>query len=97
MAHARLIIVALVVVTSVTASLFPALATAQEADATTVKDDAATRQYDFANGLYIRGKAFFGQAAEQYRIFLRDYPDDARCDEALFRLGECYRNDGKLD
>jgi len=96
-AHARLIIVALVVVTSVTASPFPALAAAQEADATTVKDDAATRQYDFANGLYIRGKAFFGQAAEQYRIFLRDYPDDARCDEALFRLGECYRNDGKLD
>ncbi len=61
------------------------------------EDDAATRQYDFANGLYVRGEAFTSQAAQQYRIFLRDYPDDARCDEALYRLGECYRNDGKLD
>ena len=61
------------------------------------EDDAATRQYDFANGLYVRGEAFTSQAAEQYRIFLRDYPDDERCDEALYRLGECYRNDGKLE
>jgi len=65
-------------------------------DDAATQDDAATRQFDFANGLYLRGKAFYGQAAEQYRIFLRDYPADERCDEALFRLGECYRKDGKL-
>lgn len=75
--------------------LAAAPAPAQE-NAATGGDDAATRQYDFANGLYVRGEAFCGQAAEQYRIFLRDYPDDERCDEALYRLGECTRNDGKL-
>ncbi len=77
------------------AILLAAPAAAQDNEATT-KDDAATRQYDFANGLYIRGKAFYGQAAEQYRLFLRDYPNDKRCNEVLFRLGECYRKNGKL-
>ncbi|MBN1918189.1 MAG: tetratricopeptide repeat protein [Verrucomicrobia bacterium] len=95
MPHVRLIVLSLLIA----ALAGPLLA--QDATDPSVKDDAArqddagTRQFDFANGLYIRGKAFYGQAAEQYQIFLRDHPDDARCDEALFRLGECYRNDGK--
>ena len=72
------------------------MAPAAAQDAAAARDDAATRQFDFANGLYLRGKAFYDQAAEQYRIFLRDYPADKRCDEALFRLGECYRKEGKL-
>ena len=81
------------IITLLAATLLAAPALAQDAPAA---DDTATRQFDFANGLYVRGEAFYGQAAEQYRIFLRDYPDDKRCDEALFRLGECYRKSGKL-
>jgi TolA-binding protein len=55
----------------------------------------ADKLWDFANGLFIRGKSFYTEAAQQYKEFLSKYPNDERAETATFRLGECYRLDGK--
>lgn len=47
------------------------------------RDDA----WDFANGLYARG--MYDLAADEYRSFLSDYPDDPEVETARFRLAEC--------
>ncbi len=58
-------------------------------------DDEATRLFDLANGLYVRGKAFYGQAVIQYREFIRRYPSDERCDLSTMLLGTCLLELGK--
>ncbi|MDP2897729.1 MAG: tetratricopeptide repeat protein [bacterium] len=58
-------------------------------------DTEADKLFDLANGLYIRGNAFYGQAVRQYREFLSRYPNDERCDQATFFLGNCLRELGQ--
>lgn len=58
-------------------------------------DTEADKLFDLANGLYVRGKAFYGQAVRQYREFLTRYPDDERCDQVTFFLGNCLRELGE--
>lgn len=60
-------------------------------------DVEADKLWDFANGLFVRGKSFYPQAALKYRDFLKNYPDDERAETATYRLAECYRLQGKLD
>lgn len=58
-------------------------------------DTEADKLFDLANGLYIRGKAFYGQAVRQYREFLNRYPNDERRDQVTFFLGNCLRELGE--
>lgn len=58
-------------------------------------DTEADKLFDLANGLYVRGNAFYGQAVRQYREFLSRYPNDERCDQAAFFLGNCLRELGQ--
>ena len=53
--------------------------------------DTATDIWDLANGLYVRGEAYYKEAKSQYRQFLEKFPDDPRADPATFRLAEIYR------
>ncbi len=41
---------------------------------------------DFANGLFTRG--FYEEAADEYRAFLKDFPQDNEVPTALYRLAE---------
>ena len=68
----------------------PGLHSAEEAD------DEATKLFELANGLYVR-PAFHEQAVVQYREFLRRYPEDSRCDDATFFLGNCLRKLGRYE
>lgn len=43
-------------------------------------------QIDFANGLFHRG--FFTEAADEYRTYLKQFPDGAEAATAWYRLGE---------
>jgi len=43
-------------------------------------------QFDFANGLFARG--FNGEAAAEYRAYLKQFPEGEHRPEALYRLGE---------
>jgi TolA-binding protein len=58
-------------------------------------DYEANKLLELANGLYVRGSAFYGQAIVQYREFLKRYPSDPRCDEATLFLGNCLREQEK--
>jgi TolA-binding protein len=59
--------------------------------------DEATKTLELANGLYNRGKTLYGQAIEQYREFLRLYPDHPEADKATLYLGNCLRELGQYD
>ena len=55
---------------------------------TEVNDGPATRQFDFANGLYSR--EMFKLAIIEYKEFIDQFPDDSRIGEALYYLGESF-------
>lgn len=48
--------------------------------------DPATRQIEYANGLYSR--EWFDDAVVEYRKFLKDFPNDPRVSDARYFLGE---------
>lgn len=52
------------------------------------REDPATLQFDFANGLYAR--EMFNLAAIEYNEFITQFPDDPRLEDAIFYLGESY-------
>ena len=43
-------------------------------------------QIDFANGLFSRG--FYEEAADEYRVYLKEFPAGKERQTALYRLGE---------
>jgi len=55
----------------------------------------ANKLWDFANGLFIRGNSFYTQAEQQYKEFIKKFPNDERAETATFRLAECYRLQNK--
>ena len=57
----------------------------------------ADKLWDFANGLFIRGETFYPEAERQYKAFLAGFPEDERAERAMYRLGECYRLQGKYE
>jgi TolA-binding protein len=52
-------------------------------------------QIDFANGLFSRD--FYFDAAQEYRAYLKEFPDGARRFDALYRLGEAESAEGNYD
>jgi TolA-binding protein len=50
-------------------------------------------QLDFANGLY--GRGYYGDAAVEYRSYLKKYPDGEHRETALYRLGESLYSEKK--
>ncbi len=52
-------------------------------------------QIDFANGLF--GRGFYSDAAEEYRAYLKDYPNGARRFDARYRLGEAESAEGNYE
>ncbi len=58
-------------------------------------EDQAEDLFRLATGLYIRGDLYYGQAIIQFEEFLNRYPNDKRCDDAMFFLGKCLRKQGK--
>lgn len=69
----------------------PSLYSAEE------ENDEARNLFELANGLYLRGPVYYGQAIIQYKEFLRRYHNDKRCDDAMFFLGKCLRKQGKYE
>ncbi len=49
-------------------------------------------QAQFANGLFARG--MYDLALREYMTVLKDHPDHPRMDQVLYRIGECYREQG---
>lgn len=64
------------------AALLPATASAQ------AQVDPHFEKIDFANGLFQRG--LYDMAANEYREFIKKFPDNALTHEALFGLAESY-------
>ncbi|WP_395740487.1 tetratricopeptide repeat protein [Prosthecobacter sp.] len=50
--------------------------------------------YDFATLAYDRGE--WGMAAQSYAKYLQQYPGGRQVADALFRIGECYKNQNQL-
>jgi TolA-binding protein len=55
---------------------------------------ADAERLQLADGLYSRG--MYELAAQEYKAFLRDFPDSKQADVVFFRMGESYRQMGEL-
>lgn len=47
-----------------------------------------TAQIDFANGLFQRG--FYDEAIDEYKAYIKKYPNGTQVADALYRMGEAY-------
>ncbi|RKY41487.1 MAG: hypothetical protein DRP85_06200 [Candidatus Makaraimicrobium thalassicum] len=55
--------------------------------------NAELEEFDFANGLFSRG--MYDMAADEYKNFLKKYPESRYAETAGYRIAECYFLDGK--
>lgn len=77
---------------AITPATAPVAAEAPAAPAPAANAVTADDQAQFADGLFARG--MYDLALREYMTVLKDHPDHPRMDQVLYRIGECYREQG---